>query len=530
MQHRMASYRAQRGKWWQEVDDDLAERLLAEIAARGPSTARDLDDGAPRDKKHWGWNWSEAKKALDFLYMAGELAVAGRNSQFEVIYDVPERVIPAEVLALPTPSPEEADLELVRRAAASHGVATLRCLADYYRMKTDAVKPAVDVLVEEGELLPVRIEGWNRPAYLHRDARRPRKVEARAFLSPFDPVVWLRERSEKLFDFHYRIEIYTPAHKRVHGYYVLPFLLARRDRRPGRPQGRPQGRPAGREVRLGRGRRPRGHCRRAVGGAAGLAAWLGLDASGSSRRAIWRRSSVAEHALDDVGAVVAPGRPRTAAPSRAAAARCGPSASSSSTAARIFSGEDRRPMVRPAPARSIALPMKGWSVIESIGMTSRGRSWASATIVVAWPPCPTTSETSGITSAWGSQGAARRRPAPAAGRRRPRGRWWRSLGRPAGPPRRGPAARSARGLWNANVLRLTSTVGCDGVAGTRVTTGPVCTTSPWPESRSGIVAAMVGSPPSRSARAFNPRSRSSSPNGPFAIRRQQVSKECSRAT
>ena len=243
MQHRMASYRAQRGKWWQAVDDDLTERLLAEIAARGPSTARDLDDGAPRDKVHWGWNWSEAKKALDFLYMAGDLAVAGRNSQFEVVYDVPERVIPAEVLALPTPSQEDAELELVRRAAASHGVATVRCLADYYRMKADAVKPAVDHLVEQGELLPVRIEGWNRPAFLHRDARRPRKVEARAFLSPFDPVVWLRERTEKLFDFHYRIEIYTPADKRVHGYYVLPFLLrdeivARLDLKADRKEGR----------------------------------------------------------------------------------------------------------------------------------------------------------------------------------------------------------------------------------------------------------------------------------------------------
>jgi uncharacterized protein YcaQ len=225
MQHRMASYRAQRGKWWQEVDDDLAERLLVEVSARGASTARDLDDGAPRDKLHWGWNWSEAKKALDFLYMAGELAVAGRNSQFEVIYDLPERVLPPDVLSLPTPTEAEAVRELVRRAAASHGVATLRCLADYYRMKTDVVKQAVEVLVEEGELLPVRIEGWNRPAFLHAQARRPRKVEARAFLSPFDPVVWLRERSEKLFDFHYRIEIYTPAHKRVHGYYVLPFLL-----------------------------------------------------------------------------------------------------------------------------------------------------------------------------------------------------------------------------------------------------------------------------------------------------------------
>src|SRR3954470_21907424 len=140
MQHRMESYRAQRGKWWQEVDDDLSERLLAEVSARGPSTARDLDDGAPRDKKHWGWNWSEAKKALDFLYMAGDLAVAGRNSQFEVIYDVPERVIPADVLALPTPSKEDAVLELVRRAAGSHGVATVRDLADYYRMKIDEVK------------------------------------------------------------------------------------------------------------------------------------------------------------------------------------------------------------------------------------------------------------------------------------------------------------------------------------------------------------------------------------------------------
>jgi uncharacterized protein YcaQ len=243
MQHRMASYREQGGKWWQEVDHDLAERLIAEIAARGPSTARDLDDGAPRDKKHWGWNWSEAKKALDFSYMVGDVAVAGRNGQFEVIYDLPERVIPADVLALPTPSQKDAELELVRRAAASHGVASVPCLADYYRMKTEAAKQAVDVLVEDGDLLPVQIEGWNRPAYLHRDARRPRKVEARAFLSPFDPVVWFRERSEQLFDFHYRIEIYTPAHKRVHGYYVLPFLLrdeivARVDLKADRKEGR----------------------------------------------------------------------------------------------------------------------------------------------------------------------------------------------------------------------------------------------------------------------------------------------------
>ncbi|QIG46005.1 winged helix-turn-helix domain-containing protein [Nocardioides anomalus] len=225
MQHRMAAYRDRRGKWFQALDDGLVERLLAEVAARGPSTARQLDDGAPRSKDNWGWNWSEAKKALDFLYMTGELAVAGRTSQFEVVYDLPERVLPPHVLAMATPSKADADLELVRRAAASHGVATLRCLADYYRMKVEEVAPAVDRLVEEGVLRPVRIEGWNRPAFLHTAARRPRRVEARAFLSPFDPVVWLRERTERLFDFHYRIEIYVPAQKRVHGYYVLPFLL-----------------------------------------------------------------------------------------------------------------------------------------------------------------------------------------------------------------------------------------------------------------------------------------------------------------
>jgi uncharacterized protein YcaQ len=249
MQHRMASYRAQRGKWWKAVDDDLTARVLAEVSARGPSTARDLDDGAPRDREHWGWNWSEAKKALDFLYMVGELAVAGRNSQFEVLYDVPERVLPADVLAMPTPTAEEATKELVRRAARSCGVATALCLADYYRLRQQpgagvpAAQTAVEELVEEGELLPVRIEGWKRAAYLHRDARRPRKVEARAFLSPFDPVVWLRERTEHLFDFHYRIEIYTPADKRQYGYYVLPFLLrdeivARVDLKADRKEGR----------------------------------------------------------------------------------------------------------------------------------------------------------------------------------------------------------------------------------------------------------------------------------------------------
>ncbi len=244
MQHRMATYRARRGKWRVLAENpELEASLLAEIRDVGAATARDLDDGLPRTKEHWGWNWSTSRQVLDYLYTVGDLAIAGRNSQFEVLYDLPERVLPAEVLALPTPSPEQAHLELVRRAARSHGVATARSLQDYYRMHVDQARPAIATLVEAGELLPVSIEGWPRPAYLHRDARLPRWVRARALLSPFDPVVWERSRAEALFDFHYRIEIYVPAPQRVHGYYVLPFLLgdrivARVDLKADRPGGR----------------------------------------------------------------------------------------------------------------------------------------------------------------------------------------------------------------------------------------------------------------------------------------------------
>lgn len=229
MQHRMASYRVQRGKWKvMAAKPELEASLLAEVRDLGPSTARDIDVGLPRVKEHWGWNWSDTRKVLDYLFLVGELAIAGRNQQFEVVYDLPERVLPPHVLALPTPSRADADIELVRRAAMSHGVASLACLRDYYRMPAAAVKPAVDVLVESGELVPVKVEGWQRVAYLHRDATRPRRIGARAVLSPFDPVVWERARAEALFDFHYRIEIYVPAEKRVHGYYVLPFLLGDR--------------------------------------------------------------------------------------------------------------------------------------------------------------------------------------------------------------------------------------------------------------------------------------------------------------
>jgi uncharacterized protein YcaQ len=235
MQHRMAGYR-ERGHAWthEKASVRLIESLIAEIQEQGARTSRDLDDGLPRQKVDWGWNWSETKRALEYLFISGQLAVAGRNSQFERVYDLPERVIPSAVLERPVPTRHETRVELIRRAARSHGVATVRCLRDYYRFQlergesTATTMAAIEELVEAGELLPVTIEGWARPAYLHRDAALPRKVAARALLSPFDPVVWERERTEHLFGFHYRIEIYVPEAKRQFGYYVLPFLLGDR--------------------------------------------------------------------------------------------------------------------------------------------------------------------------------------------------------------------------------------------------------------------------------------------------------------
>lgn len=227
MRHRMERWRERYAAASHQFDPAMVRWVRDQVADRGAVVARDLDDGRERDRSHWGWNWSEAKSVLEMLMRTGELAVAGRNPAFERRYDLTERVLPREVVEAPTPTRADAVRELVRLGARSHGVGTVACFADYFRLGVQPAAVAVAELVESGELVPVQVRGW-RSAYLHVDAAVPRAIGARALLSPFDPVVWFRPRAEALFDFRYRIEIYTPAHKRIHGYYVLPFLLGDR--------------------------------------------------------------------------------------------------------------------------------------------------------------------------------------------------------------------------------------------------------------------------------------------------------------
>ena len=214
---------------WMRQHAEIVDWVRAELAARGPLRPAEIDNDARRRGGGAWWDWDVIKEALERLFLFGEVAIAGRRG-FERRYGLAEHVIPAEVLAHPVPR-DEAVRELVRRAARAYGVATAPDLADYWRLRDrSAVTTAIAELVEAGELQPVEVEGWTsggRPAkaWLHRDARVPRRVDATAILTPFDPVVWFRDRAERLFDFEYRIEIYTPAPKRRYGYYSLPVVV-----------------------------------------------------------------------------------------------------------------------------------------------------------------------------------------------------------------------------------------------------------------------------------------------------------------
>jgi len=204
---------------------ELVAAALAEVAERGPVVIGDLEvhRASPRTESWWGWG--EGKRVVEHLFHTGEVTAVRRNG-FSRAYLLPERWLPAEVLGAPTPDEADARRQLLLVAARAHGVGTARDLADYYRLNVPAAAPLLAELAADGSLLPVRVEGWRQPAYLHPEAHLPRRrLRTRALLSPFDSLIWERQRTERLWDFAYRIEIYTPAAKRVHGYYVLPFLL-----------------------------------------------------------------------------------------------------------------------------------------------------------------------------------------------------------------------------------------------------------------------------------------------------------------
>jgi uncharacterized protein YcaQ len=201
--------------------------VLDRVRVAGPLKASDLVEPKP-DRPGTMWNWHAGKVALEWLFFTGAITATHRTTSFEKVYDLTERVLPAAVLQIPTPHPADAVRELVRTAARALGVATERDLRDYFRLRPEAARAAIAELAEAGELQPVQVAGWSAPAWLDPGARRPRWIRARALLSPFDSLVWERPRVERIFDFRYRLEIYTPAAKRVHGYYVLPFLLGDR--------------------------------------------------------------------------------------------------------------------------------------------------------------------------------------------------------------------------------------------------------------------------------------------------------------
>jgi uncharacterized protein YcaQ len=212
---------------WIHANAAMLDWLRAELADKGPLPASKIEHDANRGRGGW-WEWSDVKRGLEFLFSWGEVVSAGRT-RFERVYGLTEQVMPAALLDAQVDR-RTAHRELLLRAARAHGIGTAGDLADYYRLKRSAAIPLLDELVAEGSLVAATVPGWSaggraRPVYLHPEARVPRRIDAAALLSPFDPVVWERDRALRLFDFHYRIEIYTPQPKRIFGYYTLPVLI-----------------------------------------------------------------------------------------------------------------------------------------------------------------------------------------------------------------------------------------------------------------------------------------------------------------
>ncbi|WP_267420674.1 MULTISPECIES: winged helix-turn-helix domain-containing protein [unclassified Curtobacterium] len=206
---------------WVEATASVRQELQALLAAEGPMPASAVEHEANVRRGPW-WGWSDVKTGLEQMFRWGDVVSAGRAG-FERVYALPDQVLPTGFLD-DAPARPDAIRELVARASRAIGVGTRADIADYYRLRSDDTAAAIADLQDAGVLLPVRVEGWRDRAWLHAEARVPRTMTADAVLSPFDPVVWFRRRAERMYDFHYRIEIYTPAPKRVFGYYVLPVL------------------------------------------------------------------------------------------------------------------------------------------------------------------------------------------------------------------------------------------------------------------------------------------------------------------
>ena len=217
-------HRMERDHPWKLVKEErhYVDRVLEEVAARGPVKLSDLVEPGERSGPWWGY--SKGKLALEWLFVKGLVACSHREN-FTRYYDLAERVIPPAMYGAPAVDADEAGREMLRMAVRHHGIGTANDLADYYRLRMPRARPLIKDLVDEGDLVEVEVSGWDKPAYLDPLAKTPREVTGSALLTPFDPVVWARDRAERLFDFRYRIKIYVPEPKRVYGYYVMPFLL-----------------------------------------------------------------------------------------------------------------------------------------------------------------------------------------------------------------------------------------------------------------------------------------------------------------